>query len=61
MTDAQLYLAIGVPVISNALMLTLGLTLLDRLFTERLKRVEDVVDARLKNIETRLEHLEESR
>jgi hypothetical protein len=68
MTDTQLYLAIGVPVILNAGMI--GVLMLhinamktdinerfrvqDQLFTEKLRRVEDVLDARLKQIEDRL-------
>lgn len=58
MTDAQLYMAIGVPVVMNAAMLTLTLMLLRDLWRSELRRVEDVLDARLKNIEDRLEHLE---
>ncbi len=68
MTDSQLYLAIGVPVILNAGMigiLMMHLTSLrsdigdrfrtqDQIFTEKLRRVEDILDARLKHIEERL-------
>ena len=72
MNDTQLYLAIGVPVVMNAVMLTLAVTLLngrigalqselhasieaqDKLFSERLRRVEEVIDARLRLIEDKL-------
>ena len=65
MTDAQLYLAIGVPVALNGIMLTLALTLavgainkrmddLRDLWRAELRRVEDVLDARLRLIEDKL-------
>lgn len=61
MTGTQLYLAIGVPVILNAgligiliMHLTERFRVQDQLFTEKLRRVEDVLDARLKHIEDRL-------
>ena len=64
MTDTQLYLALGVPLIANATMLTLGFTLLMMHFNKRmddlrdvwraeLRRVEEVIDARLKHLEER--------
>lgn len=64
-SNTQLYLAIGVPLVANAAMLILGFTMmnshlgqrltdLDKLFTERLRRVEEVLDARLKHLEERL-------
>jgi hypothetical protein len=54
MTDTQLYLAIGVPVVLNAAMLTLAVTLLRDLWRAELRRVEDVLDARLKHLEEKL-------
>ena len=69
MTDTQVYLAIGVPVISNAIMLMLFSTLISsrisafetainkrfddvrELWRTELRRVEEVLDARLKHIE----------
>ena len=65
MTDTQLYLAIGVPVVANATMLGVVAMLLlhhmdarfeaqDKLFTEKLRRVEEVLDARLRLIEDKL-------
>jgi hypothetical protein len=58
MTDTQLYLAIGVPVVSNAVMLLLFSTMINArlsdlrdLFRAELRRVEEVLDARLKHIE----------
>lgn len=62
MTDTQLYLAIGIPIVFN-----FGITLaffvminsniatrfeaMEKLFTEKLFRVEQVMDARLKHLE----------
>jgi len=75
MTDTQLYIAVGVPMLFNALLITLLLThmnskfqgveqrfnAIDKRFDDmrdlwraELRRVEEVLDARLK-------HLEESR
>jgi transcription initiation factor IIE alpha subunit len=69
MTDTQLHLAMGVPVISNAIMLMIFSTLINariaafeaainkrfddmrELWRTELRRVEDVLDARLKHIE----------
>jgi transcription initiation factor IIE alpha subunit len=69
MTGTQLYLAIGVPVISNAIMLMIFSTMIDsrlsafdaaidkrfddmrELWRTELRRVETVLDARLKHIE----------
>jgi Pyruvate/2-oxoacid:ferredoxin oxidoreductase gamma subunit len=69
MTDTQLYLAIGVPVISNAIMLMIfsnmvgsRLSAFEAAINKRfddmrevwrteLRRVEDVLDARLKHLE----------
>jgi hypothetical protein len=69
MTDIQLYLAIGVPIVSNAVMLLLfsavvnaRITSLENSLNKRLddlrdlwraelRRVEEVLDARLKHIE----------
>jgi len=63
MTDTQLYLAIGVPVLTNAAMLMLVYTALNRrlddlrdLWRAELRRVEEVLDARLKHIEEEHEH-----
>ena len=64
MTDLQLYLAIGVPVVMNGFMLTLGFTLMTAHMNKRLddlrdlwraelRRVEEVIDARLKHLEER--------
>jgi hypothetical protein len=71
MTDVRLYLAIGVPVISNAVMFTLFATIISGrlaasetslnkrfddlrdLWRAELRRVEEVLDARLKHIEER--------
>lgn len=57
MIDTQLYLAIGVPIVFNAAMLTLMVTLLRDPWRAELRRVEEVLDARLKHVEERLEHL----
>jgi hypothetical protein len=61
MTDAQLYLAIGVPLAFNALGFTLmtlytqySLSSLKDVWRAELKRVEEVMDARLKHMEERL-------
>ena len=61
MTDTQLYLAIGVPVVMNAAMLMLAFTALSRRFDDmrdlwraELRRVEEVLDARLNHIEDKL-------
>ena len=58
MTNTQLYLAIGVPILSNGFMLTLLLVHInsrfeaqEKLFTEKLLRVEQVLDARLRLME----------
>jgi low affinity Fe/Cu permease len=55
MTDTQLYLAIGVPIVMNAAMLTLTVTLLRDLWRVELRRVEEVLDARLKHLAERIE------
>ena len=82
MTNTQLYLAIGVPILTNAAMLGLLLAYInarfdavsarfdavnsrfdginarfehqDQLFTEKLRRVEEVLDAHLRLIEDKL-------
>jgi len=61
MADAQLYLAIGVPVVMNAAMLMLAFTAINRrlddmrdLWRAELRRVEEVLDARLTHIEDKL-------
>jgi hypothetical protein len=69
MTDTQLYLAIGVPVVANAVMLLLFSTMVNarisafeaainrrfddmrELWRTELRRVEEVLDARLRHIE----------
>ena len=65
MTDTQLYLAIGVPIVSNALIFTIMLAYINTRFSAldkrlddmrdlwraELHRVEEVLDARLKHIE----------
>ena len=50
MTDTQLYLAIGIPVVMNAAMLTLAVTLINKrlddlkdLWRAELRRVEEVL------------------
>lgn len=56
MTDAQLYLAIGVPILFNALgftLLILYVQSLKDLWRSELRRVEEVLDARLKHLEER--------
>lgn len=64
MTNTQLYLAIGVPVLVNAAMITLAFTLLmihmntrfedlKEIWRAELHRVEEVLDARLKHLEER--------
>jgi len=60
-TDTQLYLAIGVPVVMNAAMLMLAFTALSLRFDDmrdlwraELRRVEEVLDARLNHIEDKL-------
>jgi len=62
MTNLQLYLAIGVPVVINSIVTVAGFitiyTLLNQRMTDlkdiwraELRRVEDVLDARLKHLE----------
>jgi len=60
MTDTQLYLAIGIPVVTNALMFTVLLVHINSRFNDlkdlwraELRRVEEVLDARLKHLEER--------
>jgi hypothetical protein len=59
-TNTQLYLAIGVPIIANAAMLGFLLLHINTRFTDlkdlwraELHRVEEVLDARLKHLEER--------
>ena len=57
MTDTQLYLAIGVPILFNALgftLLILHVQSLKDLWRSELRRVEEVLDARLKHVEEKL-------
>lgn len=58
MTNQQLYLAVGLPILVN--LLTTGLIMLyvnakvdgiEKVLTEKLLRVEQVIDARLKHLE----------
>ena len=69
MTDTQLYFAIGVPVVSNAIMLMIFSNMVSsrlsafeaainkrfddmrEIWRTELRRVEDVLDARLKHLE----------
>jgi hypothetical protein len=71
MTNAQLYLAIGVPVLFNTIITSILFTLLSQrmtmgfdainqrfddmrdLWRAELKRVEEIIDARLKHLEER--------
>jgi hypothetical protein len=64
MTNSQLYLAIGVPILFNAALLGFVWAALDRRITQEvaslkelwraeLRRVEEVLDARLKHLEER--------
>jgi hypothetical protein len=52
-TDAQLYLAIGVPVVSNAVMLMIAITSMNH----RINDLRATMDARFASIETRIEIL----
>lgn len=58
MTNQQLYLSVGLPILVN--LLTTGLIMLyvnakvdgiEKVLTEKLLRVEQVIDARLKHLE----------
>jgi hypothetical protein len=60
-TDARLYLAIGVPVVFNATMILIMNTSISKrlddmkdLWRAELRRVEEVLDARLTHIEEKL-------
>lgn len=60
MTNSQLYLAIGIPILTNAAMLLLIYTALNQrmndlkeMWRSELRRVEEVLDARLKHLEER--------
>ncbi len=67
MTDTQLYLAIGVPMLFNGLLITLVIAYINAkfraidqrfddmrdLWRAELHRVEEVLDARLKHLEER--------
>ena len=68
MTNTQLYLAIGVPMLFNAAMTGMLLAYIntrfdsmEKMWRGELRRVEEVMDARLKNVEDRLKHIEEAR
>jgi hypothetical protein len=57
MTDTQLYLAIGVPILFNGAMFLImnqRLSDLKDLWRAELRRVEEVLDARLKHVEEKL-------
>lgn len=57
MTDSQLYFAIGVPLLFNALGFTLVILYIQSmkdLWRAELRRVEEVLDARLKHVEDKL-------
>lgn len=59
MTDTQLDMAIGVPILFNALGFSLLIVYIQSmrdLWRAELRRVEEVLDARLKHLEERLEH-----
>ncbi len=58
MTDTQLYLAIGIPVLFNGFMFLVLFSYINGKFADykevwkaELKRVEEVLDARLKHLE----------
>lgn len=60
MTNQQLYLAIGIPILFNALGFTLMMLHFNKrmddlkdLWRAELRRVEEVIDARLKHLEER--------
>jgi len=53
MTGAQLYLAIGVPVVSNAVMLMIAITSMNH----RINDLRATMDARFASIEIRIEIL----
>jgi hypothetical protein len=53
MTDAQLYLAIGVPIVSNAVMLLIFSTMVNA----RISALEAAINSRLSSVETRLDLL----
>ena len=53
MTDTQLYLAIGVPVLMNATMLMIAITSMNHRITD----LRNTMEARFASIETRIEIL----
>jgi hypothetical protein len=53
MSNEQLYLAIGLPIIVNVLFNSMLAVLLKDLWRAELRRVEEVLDARLKHLEER--------
>lgn len=55
MTNTQLYLAVGIPVLFNFIMMFTFFMLLKDLWRAELRRVEEVLDARLKHVEKQLE------
>jgi hypothetical protein len=68
MTDTQLYLAIGIPMIFNATLIGVLLVHMDKRFDAMDRRIDDMRDlwrAELRRVEevldARLKHLEESR
>jgi len=61
MTDTQLYLAIGVPILMNGAMLLLMNASINKriddlkdIWRAELRRVEEVLDARLRHVEEKL-------
>jgi hypothetical protein len=51
MTDQQLYLAIGVPILTNAAMMLLGFTLLSSHFNKRIDDLRSEMIARFEALE----------
>jgi len=67
MSNEQLYLSIGVPILFNAAMTGMLLAYIntrfdsmEKMWRGELRRVEDVMDARLKSLEERLKNIEEA-
>ena len=57
MTDTQLYLAIGVPIVMNAFMLGIVATLLSNHMNARFASLENAMNARISSLEARFEIL----
>ena len=67
MSNEQLYLSSGVPILFNAAMTGMLLAYIntrfdsmEKMWRGELRRVEDVMDARLKSLEERLKNIEEA-